>query len=268
MLCETIFLREDDSDVRLETYVSKKSGDMWWTPPRDCMLILPGGAYYFLAEREAEPAAKAFLAEGFNCFVLYYSLGEKAKFPRPLQDVSLAIAHIKRNAEKYNINPDRIFVCGFSAGGHLAASAGVFWNRPEAAFEGMEAGENRPAGMVLSYGVVTLGEHTHLESCRYVTGKEEPTQEEREYWSPDKHIGPDTVPAFLWHTQKDDCVDVRNALEMTNALILGGVPSEIHIYPEGPHGLSVATEETGKVDPHIAHWIRDCTEWTKLVPEF
>ena len=266
MKCETVYLREDDKDVRLETYIPKKDGDMWWTPPRDCMLILPGGAYYFLAEREAEPAAKAFLAEGFCCFVLYYSLGEKAKFPRPLQDVSLAIAHIKKNAAEYNVNPDRIFVCGFSAGGHLAASAGVFWNRSEAAFEGMKAGENRPLGMILSYGVVSLGEHTHIESCRYVTGKEEPTKEERDYWSPDKHIGPDTVPAFLWHTQTDNCVDIRCAMEMANALVLGGVPSEIRIYPKGPHGLSVATEETGNVDPHIAHWIPDCAEWTKLIP--
>lgn len=266
MTCETIYLRPDDKDVRLETYVSKKSGDMWWTPPRPCMLILPGGAYYFLAEREAEPAAKAFLAEGFNCFVLYYSLGEKAEFPRPLQDVSLAIAHIKRHAAEYNVDPERIFVCGFSAGGHLAASTGVFWNDKEAAFEGMEPGENKPAGMVLCYGVLSLCEHTHIESCRYVTGREEPTEAQCARWSPDKHIGKDTVPAFLWHTQRDVTVDVRCSLSMANALILGGVPSEIHIYPEGPHGLSVATEETGDVDPHIAHWIRDCVEWTKLVP--
>ena len=265
MLCETIFLREDDKDVRLETYVSKKSGDMQWTSPRDCMLILPGGAYSFLAEREAEPVAKAFLSHGFNCFVLYYSIGEKAKFPRPLQDVSMAIAHIKRHAAEYNVNPDRIFVAGFSAGGHLAASAGVFWNDEMAAFEGMEKGENKPAGMVLSYGVTTLGEHTHFETCCNVCGNSDPTWEERDRLSPDKHIGPDTVPAFLWHTQQDVCVDVRNALEMANALILGGVPSEIHIYPEGPHGLSVATMETGNSDPHIAHWIRDCVEWTSLV---
>jgi len=266
MLCESVYLRENDDDVRLDTYVPTRAGDMWWTPHRDCMLILPGGAYYFHAQREAEPVAKAFLAEGFCCFILYYSLGEKAKFPRPLQDVSLAIAHIKRHAEEYNVNPDRIFVCGFSAGGHLAASAGTMWNRDFAAFEGMEKGENRPAGMVLSYPVATLGEHTHIESCRYVTGSEEPSFEERMRYSPDKNVDADTVPAFLWHTQTDNCVDVRCSLELANALILGNVPSEIHFYPEGPHGLSVATAETGNVDPHIAHWIRDCVEWTKQIP--
>ena len=265
MICETIYLRDEDRDVRLETYVPKKEGDMQWTSPRDCMLILPGGAYYFLAEREAEPVAKAFLAEGFCCFVLYYSLGEKAKFPRPLQDVSLAIAHIKRNAEKYNVNPDRIFVCGFSAGGHLAASAGTMWNHSAAAFEGMEKGENRPCGMILSYPVATLGEYTHIESCRYVTGEEEPTRESRDRWSPDKNVDGDTVPAFLWHTQEDCCVDVRCSLELANALVFGNVPSEIRIYPKGPHGLSVATAETGNTNPHIAHWIKDCVEWTKLV---
>ncbi len=272
MLCETVYLREDDKDIRLETYISKKEGDMSWVGPRDCMLVLPGGAYSFLAEREAEPAAKAFLAEGFNCFVLYYSIGAKAKFPRPLQDVSLAIAHIKRNAEKYNINPDRIFVCGFSAGGHLAASTGVFWNDPEAAFEGMEAGENKPCGVVVSYGVATLGEYTHFETCQNVTGNREPSWEERDRWSPDKHVGPDTVPTFIWHTQTDNCVDIRNAAIMTNALIFAGVPTESHIYPHGPHGLSAMRAETGytpaacpDIDPHIAEWVKNCTCWTKMV---
>ncbi len=272
MLCESIYLRENegDKDVRLDTYVSKQYGDMTDIPPRDCVLVLPGGAYFFHAERESEPIVKAFLANGFNAFVLYYSLGEKAAFPRPLQDVSMAVAHIKRNAKKYNINPDRIFLCGFSAGGHLAAAGGVFWDREMAAFEGMEKGENRPAGMILSYAVSTLGEYSHEICCRYITGKEEPSAEERAEFSPDLHVNENTVPAFLWHTANDDCVDVRNALAMAKALIDKKIPTELHIYPFGPHGMGVATKETEcwnpeNVSPHVAHWVRDCVEWTGLV---
>ncbi|MBE6715092.1 MAG: alpha/beta hydrolase [Ruminococcaceae bacterium] len=273
MLCESIFLRENEGDknVRLDTYVSKQYGDMADIAPRDCMLILPGGAYYGHAERESEPVAKAFMARGFNCFVLYYSVGEEnARFPRPLKDVSMAIAHIRRNAERYNIDPERIFLCGFSAGGHLAASAGVFWNQDIAAFEGMEKGENRPAGMVLCYAVSTLGEFSHDICVRLVTGKGDPTPEERAVYSPDRHIDSDTVPAFIWHTASDGDVKVQNALIMAKALVEKGIPTELHVYPFGPHGMSVATEETRcnipeNVNPHVAHWVDDCCEWTKLI---
>jgi len=270
MTCETIYLRPDDKDVRLETYVSKKSGDMWWTPPRPCMLILPGGAYYFLAEREAEPAAKAFLAEGFNCFVLYYSLGEKAEFPRPLQDVSLAIAYLKKNCKKYNIDPERIFVLGFSAGGHLAAAAGTMWNREFAAFEGMEPGENRPAGMVLCYPVATLGKYTHEFSRSMVMGTANATAAQSEIYSPEKQVDADTVPAFIWHTADDEDVNVKNSLLMASSLIEKGIPTELHIYPHGHHGISVATREIEcgnptNVDPHVASWVRDCIGFLKLI---
>ena len=168
-MAEKTIVLNKERKVTLTSFICHKKE----TP---AILILPGGAYNECSINEGRPVAEKFNSLGFNCFVLYYSLGEKAEFPRPLQDVSLAIAHIKRHAAEYNVDPERIFVCGFSAGGHLAASAGVFWNDKEAAFEGMEPGENKPAGMVLCYGVLSLCEHTHIESCRYVTGREEPTE--------------------------------------------------------------------------------------------
>ena len=110
MLCESVYLRDDDKDIRLDTYAALPLWSEDPSPARDAILILPGGAYCGHAAHEAEPVVRAFMPHGFNCFVLYYSVGEKAKFPRPLQDASLAIAHLKKNAKKYNINPDRIFV--------------------------------------------------------------------------------------------------------------------------------------------------------------
>ena len=273
MLCETIYLREKEGDmsVRLETLVSKRDGDMSYIKPRDAVIVLPGGAYVFHAEREAEPVAKQFLAHGFNAFILYYSIGEGeggAAFPRPVVDVSMAIAHIRRNAEKYNINPERIFVCGFSAGGHLSGSVGTFWNRDWAAFEGMKKGENRPAGVILSYPVTTLGEFSH-ETCRNVIcGTSEPSQEAMDAYSLEKQVTEDTVPHFIWQTETDDCVPVENSLLLASALIAKRVPTELHIYPKGPHGMSVSNGEVDNGnpdlnDPHVASWVRDCIEWTK-----
>lgn len=272
MICESIYLRENEGDmsVHLDTYVCKTEGDMN-CPPRDAILVLPGGAYSFLAERESEPVVKAFLAAGFNAFTLYYSIGEPAKFPRPLVDASLAIAHIRRNAERYNIDPDRIFVCGFSAGGHLSGSIGTFWNRDMAAFEGMEKGENRPRGVILSYPLVTLDKTLGHELCtQRLTGSEDPTDEQRAAYSLEKQVTEDTVPHFIWQTQEDNCVPVENSMMLATALIAKKIPTELHIYPKGPHGMSVANSEVyhtapANADPHVATWVRDAVEWTKII---
>ncbi len=267
MLCESVFLREGESDVRLDTYAALPLWSQDPSPARDCLLILPGGAYMGHAAHEAEPVVRAFMPHGFNCFVLYYSVGEKAKFPRPLQDVSLAVAHIKRNAKKYNIDPERVFVLGFSAGGHLAASAGTMWNRPFAAFDGMEKGENKPRATVLCYPVITLGEYTHELSKTLVLGGDESGCEK---YSPEKQVDMDTVPSFIWHTAEDSDVSVKNSLLMASALIEKKIPAELHIYPFGHHGISVATKEIEcgnptNVVPHAASWVGDCIEWTKII---
>lgn len=270
MLCETVYLREEEKDVRLDTYAALPLWNGDPSPARDCLLILPGGAYAGHAAHEGEPVVRAFMPHGFNCFILYYSVGEKARFPRPLQDVSLAVAHIKRNAKRYNIDPDRVFVLGFSAGGHLAASAGTMWNRDFAAFDGMEKGENKPCGTVLCYPVITLGEYTHEFSRSLVTGSQEPSEEVCNMYSPEKRVDSDTVPAFIWHTAEDKDVNVKNSLLMASALTERGIPTELHIYPFGHHGISVATKEIecdnpNNVDPHIATWVGDCIEFTKII---
>lgn len=274
MLCETVYLRENEGDmsVRLDTLVSRKEGDMSYISPRDAVIVLPGGAYFFLAEREGEPVAKQFLAAGFNAFVLYYSIGEGergAKFPRPVVDVSLAIAHIRRNAEKYNVNPDRIFVCGSSAGGHLAGSIGTFWNRDWAAFDGMEKGENKPAGVILSYPVTTMTDLGHETSRIMICGADADEAKRNEY-SLEMQVTEDTVPHFIWQTQTDDCVPVENSLLLASALIEKKVPTELHIFPKGPHGMSISNGEVDNGnpmlnDPHVASWVRDAIQWTKII---
>lgn len=267
MLCNKILLNEEDASVFLKTYVAEE-----YAPDiaRDCMLILPGGGYSFCALHEDEPVARSFMARGFNCFTLYYTVGEKASLSVSLKDVSRAITHIKRNAKEYNIDPDRIFVCGFSAGGHLAASIGTLWDRSIAAFEGMEYGENRPAGTVICYGAATLGEYSHPLSRKFVFQKEDLSEEEINLYSPDRNVTENTAPAFIWHTASDEVVDVNNSLVLAKALIEKKIPTELHVYPFGHHGLSVCVdgvefESCDKNHIHVSSWVRDCIQWTKLV---
>jgi len=197
-------------------------------------------------------------------------VGERASLAETLPDVSRAVAHIKRNAAEYNVDPNRIFVLGFSAGGHLAASIGTLHDRDIAAFEGMEKGENRPAGMVVCYGASTLGKYSHELSRLFVYGKTELSEEEIARYSPDKNVSQSTVPAFIWHTATDEVVDVGNALTLADALIDGGIPTELHIYPVGYHGLSVLLDGTAPAGEythhaHISSWVGDCAQWIKTV---
>lgn len=267
MTCKKIFLKENDQNVILKTYVAEEYAQ---DIKRDCMLILPGGGYNFCALHEDEPVARSFMARGFNCFTLFYTVGEGASLAVSLKDVSRAIAHIRRNATEYNVDPERVFVCGFSAGGHLAASIGTLWDRDIAAFEGMENGENKPAGTVICYGACTLGEYSHELSRRFVFGKDILTEDEIDLYSPDRNVSDNTAPAFIWHTANDEVVDVNNSLVLAKALIEKNIPTELHVYPFGYHGLSVCVdgiefESCDKNHVHVSNWVRDCAQWTKLV---
>lgn len=267
MNCEKIHLKDGDNSVYLKSYVGEEYEK---GVKRDAMLILPGGGYNFCALHEDEPVARAFMYRGFNCFTLFYTVGERASLSVSLKDVSRAIAHIRKNSEKYNINPERIFVVGFSAGGHLAATIGTMWHREIAAFEGMAEGENKPCGVIISYGACTLGEYSHELSRNFVYGKDKLTEDEIKDLSPDKNVTEKSVPAFIWHTQDDEVVHVGNALVMATSLIEKGIPTELRIYPSAPHGVSVLLDgcsfgAENKNYVHVSSWVRDVCEFTKII---
>ena len=140
-------------NARLHIYVS----DIRINPtPRTGPLVIPGGGYRFVAkDREGEPIALAFCGMGLNCFVLEYGVGQDACFPGPLREAALAMEHIKANAVQYDIDPQRVFVIGFSAGGHLAGSLGSFWYRED--LTGVPPKMAKPAGAALIYPVITGG---------------------------------------------------------------------------------------------------------------
>lgn len=264
---EVIRLCKDDENVTLTTYVPLTRAEK-----SDAMLVIPGGGYGAVcSDREGESIAMAFASRGIHCFVLNYSVQEKAKFPRPLLEASLAMAHIRENAEAYGVNPERVFVCGFSAGGHLAGSLGTRWHTKEVN-EALDIpfGINRPTGMILCYPVLSYFEKTHMGTFHNAFGTETPTEEQIEFCSLDRNLSLETTaPAFLWHTADDVCVNVQNTLRMATALSEIGAKFEVHIYPHGSHGLGLANEITAlnerMILPRIAEWIDLAFGWMKTI---
>ncbi len=233
---------------------------------RGAVLICPGGGYHFTSEREAEPIALQFNAAGFHAFVVYYSVAPR-RHPQPLLDVSRAMCIIRENADKWRVHPQKIAACGFSAGGHLAASLGVHWQKPYLQdIPGIQIGLNRPDALILCYPVITSGPYAHRGSFDNLLGAN-PSQALLDEMSLERQVTTKTPPAFIWHTFNDDAVPVENSLLFASELRTHGVPFELHIYPEGPHGLSLATEETDNgsmgVHPHVATWMGLCVEWLR-----
>lgn len=262
MLHKIIQLTEN---AKLHIYVSDIRMNL---KPRDGLLVIPGGGYGFVSmDREGEPIALHFCGRGINCFVLEYSICEKAVFPRPLQEAAMAMAHIKEHAEAYDVNPDRIFTVGFSAGGHLAGSLGSFWHRED--ITGVPAAKAQPKGALLIYPVITSGPFAHRGSFHNLLGTQTPDQQMLDAWSLEKQVSEYTVPTFLAHTATDNVVPVENALLMATALSAKKIPMEIHIFPKGPHGLALANSitawEANSVVPEFAQWTDLAYAWMQRI---
>lgn len=227
---------------------------------RPLVLICPGGGYCHVSAREGEFLALQFLAAGFHAAVLRYSVAP-AIYPAQLLELSKAVALLREHAKEWRIRPDRIFVQGSSAGGHLAASLGCFW-REDFLWKtvGARSAEQlRPDGLILSYPVITSGEFAHRESFVNLLGHRYGELADR--MSLEKQVSADTPKTFLWHTYEDQTVPVENSLLFMQALRQAGVPFESHIYPKGCHGLSLGTEltcsENGKeLQSEVSTWVK------------
>jgi acetyl esterase/lipase len=266
MKFEKIMLSEDSDKVFLDVYVADKIGGKKRKP----LLVIPGGGYGSVcSDREGEPIAMAFMPYGYNTFVLHYTVGRKKPFPCQLIEAAKAIKHIKDNAEEYNIDPDELFVVGFSAGGHLAASTGVLWKNEEIYKSvDMPYGYNKPKGVILAYPVVSPKFKNHITSFRNLWCTDTPTDEQLQAAAIEEHVDCDSAPAFIMHTTNDQTVDVGNALVLANAYATAKIPFELHIYPDGPHGMALANSITDCNDPKyndpaIAEWVRHAVVWAE-----
>ncbi|MCL2099615.1 MAG: alpha/beta hydrolase [Oscillospiraceae bacterium] len=265
MIYEKISLFDDRPHITLTSYVSEISPELR-NYKKAAVLVLPGGGYHMTSDREAEPVAKAYFASGFNAFVLRYSVKAEAAGYAPLTDAAAAIKFIRDNAEKYNIDKDKIAVCGFSAGGHLAASIGTLWKLGILAEKlGCSSDYIKPNGMILGYAVISSEIKIHEGILGLLTGKENPSKEELDKFSLEKHVAEDTCPAFIWHTADDKGVPAENALYMSEALSAKKIPFELHIFPSGEHGISLATAEVAPKDemimPYVGRWLDFSVKW-------
>lgn len=235
---------------------------------RPAMVVFPGGGYQFTSDREAEPIASAYFAEGYNTFTVRYITGDKAKVCNPLLDAAAAIAHIRTNAEKYCIDPDKIAVIGFSAGGHLAGFIATQWHCSFITEKlGVDNELCKPNAAILSYPVVTQNVPTHEGSFNYLLGFER-SDELNHFANLDENVDERTCPCFIWSTAEDDAVPVINSTAMAQALMSKGIECELHIFPKGRHGLSRATAETAPdwgtdlyTIPYVARWMKWSIKW-------
>lgn len=274
MRCETIrmkeyfpFLGEEGKDPLLTVYLPEPMwDDNLRNEKRPCVLICPGGGYGFVSDREAEPIAMHFLPEGYVAFVLTYSIVPHC-FPAQLREVAAAMELITQNAALWQCDASRVAICGFSAGGHLAAHYSNAFDIPEvrAVFP-----ESKPVqASILSYPVITADPvHDHSGSFRNLLGHAYPlSEEELDRFSCDRLVTDRTPPAFLWHTAADETVPVSNSLLYAQALAKHGVRFALHIYPNGQHGLSTADHMTnaglGSVPLPAHDWLQQVKTWLK-----
>ena len=210
---------------------------------RPCMLVVPGGGYCVVSPTEAEIVAKKFYQFGCNAFVLTYTTNLLMCEPlkdQPMKDLARAIRFLRSNKERFNISPDRLFLCGFSAGAHLCGSVCVHYGDVEdVKYKGISA---RPDAAILSYPVITSGEKAHRGSFRALLG-DGATDAEMEYYSLEKQVSEDTPPCFLWQTADDESVPVENSALFAAALKAHGVPFAYHVFSGGPHGMSLADDD-------------------------
>lgn len=248
-------------ESRLEAYLLDTPVEKIAIQKRPVVVICPGGGYRKLSYREGEPIAIHFLNRGYHACVLQYSVAP-ARFPTQLLELGRTMKLLHEHAEEWQIDTERIVLLGSSAGAHLAASLGVFY-REEWLLEKLQTTEEvlRAKGMILSYPVISSEEKDgHLPSFDHLLGDR--FDELRNLVSIEKQVNAYTPPAFLWHTLNDPTVPVENSFLMTAALKQAGVPAELHVFPDGEHGLSLASEPVRRADGRGVQ--AACSKWIEL----
>jgi len=253
----------------LTAYIIDDS-EMFRIHKRPMILICPGGGYNHVSDREGEVLALQYLAMGCHTAVLRYSV-EPAVYPTQLLEAAKAMVTIRKNVGEWHIDPDRIFIQGSSAGGHLAAMLGCFWQEKWLAEEVSEGNSEllKPNGMILSYPVITSGEFAHRDSFDTLMG-EKASPELLWELSLEKQVTVSTPPAFIWHTFEDGTVPVENSLMFAQALRLKNIPFDLHIYPKGGHGLGLGNELTcsahgNEIQPEVNTWIHMVEKFIKNI---
>lgn len=247
-------IRFDALDAPVIGYLHEDHDRLVAHKTRPALIICAGGAYRWLSPREKDPVALFWSALGYQTFLIEYSVGPKASNLRPLRELAEAVRRIRESSGKWHIEPDHISVLGFSAGGHLAASLGILWNKPEL----MLGNDCRPDALILCYPVITTGEYAHEESIANVTGGDPKLVE---LLCLEKQVSNAMPPCFLWHCTGDESVPVENSLLLATAMQRAGVSYECHFFSGGAHGISLCNQEVETPVPAAAAWLDLCKTW-------
>lgn len=243
----------DHPEATLEGYILDCNIPLGQDTARPAVIVCPGGGYVYCSDAEAEPVALQYAASGFHAFILRYSVGWKAAGFLPLQQVSWVVGLLRENAQQWHIDPEKIIVCGFSAGGHLALASGVL-------------AQNRPNAMILGYPVAFAPSWPGMDfMLKLLTGKESVTREDEAPFNLLEKIDADSPPVFMMATA-EDALTPYGALAVAKKYSDLGKGYELHIFQYGPHGYSLATDTSAmgssqKLDRSFAHWHSLSVEW-------
>lgn len=220
---------------------------------RPAVIVCPGGGYVYCSAREAEPVALRYAAKGFHAFILRYSVGKDAADFAPLKELNWVIGYVRENAAQWHIDPEKIAVCGFSAGGHLALASGVL-------------AENKPNAMILGYPAVIIPNYPGVNfMLQLLTGRKDVTDADAAYFSLTNHITKNSPPVFLAATA-EDMLTGFGALPVAKKYSDLGMGYELHVFQHGPHGYSVADETSANgiaemLNPDFAQWHAMSVRW-------
>ena len=266
MLHEIIKLKDHydiDGDAYLEVIIAYNS-DIEKRTKSPGMIIVPGGAYNYVSLREGDPLAFKFNTEGYVSFVLYYST--KTAYPKPMLELAYSIDYLRKNADKYYLDKGKIGIIGFSAGGHLVSSYGYLYNHDDfKKYINLDSEAIKPNCIISSYPVITMNEHTHLDTRENITGMDPYLME---LLSVENHITPNYPPTFVWTTEKDNCVNCINSKLFLKALEDNNVVHEYFFYPELDHGLSVQIPLLYNRTILNEPYVKEVSEWFNKAVSF
>ena len=252
-------------EAYFDAYIQEKNPSLLYSDKRPLMIMVPGGGYHILSFKEGETAGLGWSYRGYQVLVLQYTVAEAGCYPEPLIELAETVAWARAHAKEYWIDPDKIYINGFSAGGHLTASLGVYWNTPFLReLTGLSSEQMRPNRLILGYAVITGGEKAHRGSVLHLMGEDnEKTQAE---FSLETKVNKDVPPCYIWTTFNDDRVPVENSLLFAAALREHMIPFEMHVFSDGTHGMVFGLRHTQKFPdrgyfPYCAKWIDMAQDW-------
>jgi acetyl esterase/lipase len=222
-------------------------------------IVCPGGGYGGLADHEGRPVALWLNKLGVTSFVLRYRLGPKYHYPYITGDVMRAVRTVRSHAAEWGLDPNRIGICGFSAGGHIAASAATLFDAGNpGATDPIDRASSRPDVAVLAYPVITMKHpFTHEGSRNNLLGPNQ-TEELVNKLSLETQVTPNTPPIFITSAEDDGTVPIENSLQFIEACRKNKVSVECHIFRHGPHGFGL-----GGNDPVLSQWPGECALWLR-----